>query len=531
MLRQIGAGSGGAARRIMTPGIGSRALLFALLAAASLPSSAAAHGPLVVTEGGELEGAVDEGVRVFRGVAYARPPIGALRWRAPEPAPAWSDRLKATNFSPSCPQGEPKPFGPYTPSFLIAGKQSEDCLYLNIWTPRAARKRPVLVFVHGGGFMSGGADIASYDGASLAAQGAVVATINYRLGRLGFFAHGDLAKESPHGTSGNYALLDIVAALKWVKANIGSFGGDPDNVTIAGQSAGAALVTGLLVSPLGRGLFERAVIHSGPVIGIPNQPLAAAEAFGATSMTRAGAADIAALRALDAEKILSAPFVGLPLPVTDGRILPAWPEAPSTALASRVPVMIGYTREESDPGADPGTIAAFEAEVHKRFGALAPRVLALYPHKSDEEAAASAQRLGRDRRVAGMILWGERRAAEGVPVFAYHFEHVFPGTDPARYRAFHTADIPYFFGALDLPDARFGERDRAIARSMQARLLAFMDSGDPGKGAASDRWRRVTSDPASIWRIDPADAEPLLDSERLALFRDHEARGGALGLF
>lgn len=503
-----------------------------LAAALLVPSAVSAEGPVVVTAGGELAGVQEDGVRVFRGVPYARPPIGELRWRAPAPAQPWSGRRDATRFAPSCPQAEAKPFGPYTAGFLPGPAFAEDCLYLNVWTAeRGAAKRPVYVFVHGGGFVAGGSNVAIYDGAALARKGAVVVTINYRLGVLGFLAHPDLARESAARTSGNYALLDVIEALRWVRANAARFGGDPGNVTVAGQSAGAALVTDLLVSPPAAGLFHRAVIESGPDLGFPMPAYAAAEASGAAGVAKSGAEGIAGLRAMPADDVRGNVKAGFPLPVDDGKVVARGAAGAGSKLISQVPVIIGYTRDETSAAELPRTIAAFEAEVRRRFGALADRALALYPHATDAEAAASAVRIARDRRVAGMILWAEWRAAQGFPVYAYHFEHSLPGKDPAAFGAFHTAEVPYIFGAMPPGDVHFSPEDRALSETMQDRWLAFMKAGDPGMAHKGPRWRRATADPATIWRIGAADDKPLLDAGRLALFRAHSAAGGSLGLF
>jgi para-nitrobenzyl esterase len=504
---------------------------FVVAAFASLLAPAAsAREDVVMTASGEVAGRIEKDVRVFRGIPYAEAPVGDLRWRAPRPAAAWTGRRDATHFAPSCPQPDPKPFGPYSAAFMPASELSEDCLYLNIWSPDGGGKRPVYLFIHGGAFVGGGSNAAVYDGAELARKGAVVVTINYRLGLLGFMAHPELARESPLGTSGNYGLLDAIEALRWVRDNIARFGGDPANVTVAGQSAGSALVNDLLVSPLASGLFHRAVLQSGPELGIPGPSYATAEALGSATVARAGVKDIAGLRAAPVETILKS-AVGFPLPVADGKVIPASPENMATPLASPVPLIIGFTRDESAAADGPQTVGAFEAEVRKRFGDLAPRALALYPHGTDAEAARSGVRIARDRRIAGLILWAEARAAQGVPVFSYHFEHPFPGSDPDAFGAFHTGDLPYVFGNLDISDAHFTGKDRALSRLVQDHWLAFIKTGDPGSARSKPRWRRAGADPATIWRIGQADSEPLIDPARLALFRDHKAKGGTLGIF
>ncbi len=487
--------------------------------------------PTAKIAGGTVEGNKKAGLSVFLGVPYAEPPVGDLRWREPQPVKAWSGVRAATRFAPSCQQDERKPFGPYTASFLAGPEQSEDCLYLNIWAPeKEMPKRPVYVFIHGGGFQGGGASAAAYDGAGLARKGAVVVTINYRLGAFGFFAHPELSRASPLGVSGNQGILDAIEALRWVRANIGQFGGDPTNVTVAGQSAGAGIVNALLVSPLAKGLFDRAVLESGPELGLPAMPLVMAEAAGIAVMTKAKVPDLAGLRAIPASEFVARAGAGIPLPIIDGKILPVSPESRTAPFATKVPIIIGYNRDEAPAAQGPQTVAAFKQEVEKRYAAVAERLLALYPHATDAEAARSGARLSRDRRVAGLLLWAERRSAEGVPVYAFHFERVLPGVDPAQFGAFHTAEVPYVFGASTLPDAPFDAADRKVSAAMQERWLAFMRTSNPGTARSRPKWKPASLDPASIWRIAPADAEPLLDAEKLSIFREFEAKGGKLGL-
>lgn len=508
-----------------------KAIVLAAVAGSLLPGFAFAADPVATVSGGRISGTSEAGLRVFLGVPYAAPPVGDLRWRDPQPVGPWSGVRQAKRFAPSCTQDEAKPFGPYSTAFLIPPERSEDCLYLNVWAPaKGSAKRPVYVFIHGGAYQAGGANIAAYNGDALARRGAVVVTIQYRLGMLGFFAHPDLTRESPRKTSGNYGILDAIESLRWVRANIARFGGDPANVTIAGQSAGSGVVNALLFSPLAKGLFHRAVLESGPALGIPIQPLALAEASGRASVEKAKAKDIAGLRAIPAADVKRLALAGFPLPIVDGKVIPANPERPDSAMMSKVPVIIGFTRDESAVEDAPRTVAAFEAEVKKRFGALADRVLALYPHGNDAEANRSGIQINRDRHVAGLILWAERRARDGVPVYAYHFERTFPGSDPARFGAFHSSEIPYVFGAMKIADVSFTAKDRRISNEMQDRWLAFMRTGNPSPAGARTPWRRTALDPATVWRIDPVDSAPLLDEGRLALFRDYQANGGSLGL-
>ena len=297
-----------------------RALTAFVLLAAAGPVGAAIDGPVRI-ESGLVHGVTNGNITAFKGVPFAAPPVGDLRWREPQPPADWQGVRNAGHFSAACFQAKSGAFGPWSAEFIaknaMEGGSSEDCLYLNVWTPaaEAGERRPVMVWIYGGGFTSGSGDVPVYDGAGLASKGIVMVTFNYRVGTLGFLAHPELSKESGHGASGNYALLDMLAALKWVRRNISAFGGDPGNVTIAGQSAGAFAVNYLMASPLAKGLFERAIAESGGAFS-QAQPLDPAEAAGAKLGT------LADLRAKPADAFLRPPNGYRPGPVIDGYVLP-----------------------------------------------------------------------------------------------------------------------------------------------------------------------------------------------------------------
>ena len=238
-----------------------------------------------------------------------------------------------------------------------------------------------------------------------------------------------------------------------------------------------------------------------------------------------------ALRAATAEEVASARSLVTAFPNLDGKVVAANPEDLDARVANNVPVIAGYNRDERAAADAPQTVADFDKDVRQRFGALAERALALYPHRSDAQAAQSGAQLARDRNVAALLLWAERRTAQRQPVFAYFFEHTLPGSDPGRYGAFHSAELPYVFGSLDLPGGAFSATDRRVSEDMQDRWLAFMHSGDPNPPGTSQAWPRADLDPRSIWRIGATEAAPLIDPERLALFRDFVAQGGRLGMF
>ncbi|HEY2399189.1 MAG TPA: carboxylesterase family protein, partial [Steroidobacteraceae bacterium] len=357
-------------------------LLFSALIAWTLQSVAGA--PVTVsTTSGNLRGGRDGNVDAYLGIPYAKPPVGALRWRAPVKMDKWTGTRDASGFAASCYQPwPPLHFGPYTPEFTDAPPPSEDCLYLNVWTPRAPGTRlPVLVWIHGGAFLTGSGAIEIYNGRHLASQGVVVVTINYRVGPFGFLALPELTAESSHGGSGNYGLLDMIAALQWVRENISAFGGSPEEVTIAGQSAGAAAVNDLLASPAARGLFKRAVAESGSGMGFPALALKDAQADALAFAKYLGATTLAELRALPPERLQEAvwiPIAGsgneytrprvLFRPVLDHAVLAADPEDPAAPVQSNVPLITGYNADE---GYDPGrttSVADFERLVRERYG-------------------------------------------------------------------------------------------------------------------------------------------------------------------
>ena len=356
----------------------------------------------VRTDGGLTQGVSDAGLTVYKGLPFAAPPVGALRWREPQPVARWSGVRVADTFAPACMQTGVSMPGETPP------RVSEDCLYLNVWTPaprRAAAPLPVLVWIYGGGFSNGSASMPLYWGDRLARKGIVVVTIAYRVGPFGFLAHPELTAESPHHSSGNYGLMDQIAALQWVRRNIGGFGGDPGKVTIAGQSAGAACVSILMASPLARGLFQRAIGESGglfkPMALAPGYLLANAERDGVAFAASRGAKSLAALRALSATAVLSGGPDVASHPVIEPYVLPASPyEVLASGRQAPVPVLVGSNADEARSlitDLDTVTAANFEAGVAARWGALPPQLLAPFPHATDAQARAA--RLGFERNL------------------------------------------------------------------------------------------------------------------------------------
>ena len=384
--------------------LSGRRVAASVLALASWPAVGDAMADAVRTKAGVVEGAAEpEGsVRAFRGIPFAAPPVGELRWREPQPAAPWPGVRKSVEFGPRCIQGR------IFDDMVFRDEPSEDCLYLNVWTPArsAAGKLPVMVWIHGGGFQAGSASEPRQDGGRLARKGVVVVGINYRLGVFGFFAHPALTKESGHGASGNYGLMDQVAALRWVRDNIAAFGGDPGNVTIFGESAGSFAVSALVASPLARGLFHRAIGESGAYLGkhaLDPKTLGASEETGARFAASIGAASLADLRAKPADEVLKSALGFQPwfAPTVDGHVLPKNPnDIYAAGEQARVPLLAGSNADEVRAGVVLGkerpTAKSFAEQTRSRFGQAADALLKVYPAGSDEEALESAAALAGD---------------------------------------------------------------------------------------------------------------------------------------
>lgn len=495
---------------------------------ASVQAYAAAQDTVAVT-GGTVRAGGDStaALRVFRAIPFAAPPLGTLRWRPPQPVVPWSGVRGADAFAAGCMTGN-RPFG-QPGSILYQGPatQSEDCLVLNVWTgaaPGAAEKRPVMVLLHGGALLLGAGSQPNYDGAGLAAKGAVVVTLNYRLGALGFLAHPALSAESPDKVSGNYGLLDTVAALRWVAANIARFGGDPANVTLYSESAGAQLASVLLVAPPAKGLFHRAVLESLAAFpaGADTPVLAAAEAAGSAFAANVGAADLAALRALPAAAVMAGTgsYVGVNV---DGSVLPDQVDRLYARGAFHdVPLLTGWNADEGTPYPPfATTVASYQATAAQRYGAFAGAFAAVYPVGSDADVAAMAHAPMRD----GMFAWqpwtlARTHAAHAASTtWLYHFtrrpayfpeQHFTELDPPARYGAHHTLEQVYFYNNLDrsVPARAWSEVDRRIADVASSWLVNFAQTGDPNRGphagAALPAWPAFTGRGAQAMHIGDA---------------------------
>ncbi len=512
-----------------------------LTALALLATSAQAQNVVHVAQG-EVSGIVDRDARAWLGIPFAAPPVGDLRWKPPVPASAWSGVRPANRFAASCQQvATPQGLGPWSHEYETSDPVSEDCLYLNIWSPpaKSATKRPVLVWIYGGGFGSGSGAVPIYNGAALAKKGIVVVNMNYRVGIYGFFAHADLDKENAEHASGNYGLMDQIAALQWVRANIAAFGGDPDNVTIAGQSAGAASVHFLIDSPMAKGLFVRAIAESGSGMGLDAAPHATAEAAGAKFAAAAGVTTLAQLRALTPDQLLAAAKAAGGMnfgPTVDGAVFPDAVTA-ADSNSSDVPVLTGMTANEGSSAyafGTPLTVTpdALRQSIAHRYGGDAPAITALYPATDDASASLARENLARDRGLASMYLWAaHREATSHAPIYAYLWTHPEPGPEAAKYKAFHSSEVPYVFGTLDTPDRPFTAEDHTLSDQVQAYWLNFIRSGNPN-GPGLPQWPALTASDKRILNIgDDTHVQPILDPARLDAFTRYHQDGGALGLF
>jgi para-nitrobenzyl esterase len=503
-----------------------------------------------VVEGGLLSGTIcgNTAVRVFKGVPYAAPPVGHLRWRAPQPASAWSGTYKAENFGPRCiqPDRPVSAIGYFGPE-----QESEDCLYLNIWTGArdADERRPVMVWFHGGGYAVGSGALPIFDGIGLACKGAVVVTVNYRLGRLGFLAHPELAREANYHSSGNYGWLDQIASLQWVNRNIAAFGGDPGRVTIFGQSVGSSSVNSLMASPLASGLFHRAIGESGGALAhrcmvqrdeAERAGVAFAQALGADTiedLRNRPAREIQLVRPEDggALKVVydSSDRAGLnrttAWSIIDGYVLrDRVRNVFERAEQNDVPLLTGATSDEGTALPYAASRHEFEARARADLGVSAEDYLRLYP------AADAAESMRMSRVASGEKafnwenwLWARLQARTGSSkVFGYHFSRVPPrplvGTEGDISRelgAFHTSEIPYVFAYLQVRDWPWQESDRQLSEAMSSYWVNFAERGDPN-GNGLKPWPRFEESTQQVMHFgDTIHAGPIPNVERLAFWQ------------
>lgn len=451
-----------------------------------------AHAQRLQIDAGMIEGrALENGVRTWFGVPFAAPPVRDLRWKPPQPVTPWQGMYRADRSAPMCLQ----PLRFRTMNHYFGNEAtSEDCLYLNIWAPPAGEKHPVLVWIYGGGFTVGSASMANYAGAALAAKGAVQVNIAYRVGTMGFFSHPELSREGA-GASGNYGLMDQIAALRWVQRNISAFGGDPGNVTIMGQSAGSMSVALLQSSPAARALFHKVIGMSGSPFGalLAPVPLAEAEADGVRLQQALGASGIEAMRDLPGDRIAAAPFARRGPIAIDGAVLR---EAPVDSFKggrhNDVPALLGFTRDENFRSIGPvKTVADYQAAVRATWPDQSEAILKYWPAKSDAAVARAKADLERDASL-GVQMAGWAKAQKS-PSWGWLFTRRQPYSagvrfadhDPATVGVYHTGDVPYWLGTLDALNLfrttrDWTEMDRALSQRMQGMILSFARTGTPG---------------------------------------------------
>jgi para-nitrobenzyl esterase len=490
------------------------------MAAATPPAALEA---VVSSPAGELRGVIAGNLRIFEGIPYAQPPVGPLRWKPPAPLRRWQGVRDATAFGPECVQPISR-----LPSVYSAPPvpMSEDCLTLNIWAPADAHRAPVFFWIYGGSLQGGASRDPLYDGARLAERGIVVVTINYRLGVLGWLAHPQLSAESPQGISGNYGLLDQIQALAWVRRNISAFGGDPSNVTIAGESAGALSVMYLMVSPQARGLFSKAIAESAYMIAMPSLEASrygwpAAEQSGLRLAAALHAPDIAALRAMSAVQLTDAAAAAqfAPWGTVDGRVLP---EQMVTAFnrgdEAHVPILAGFNSGEIRSltmlaPAVPKSASAYAAAIRALYGDLAGAFLRLYPASDMKESILATTRDGLYGWTAERLV--RRQTALGLPSYLYLFDHGYPAEDGAGLHGFHASELPYVFGTFGAtpphwPRVPASPREVALSQAMLDYWSSFARGGQP-RAAHEPDWPAFGSAGAYMRFTDaPHPAEHLM---------------------
>jgi para-nitrobenzyl esterase len=479
--------------------------------------------PVIETLSGKISGTeMKDGVVSFKGIPFAQPPVGVLRWKEPQPVNKWEGVLKADRF-----RARPMQKRKYDDMIFRSDKNSEDCLYLNIWAPKKVsnEKFPVLVYFYGGGFSSGDGSEARYDGESMARKGIIAITVNYRLGVFGFLAHPELSKESKHGSSGNYGLLDQNAALVWIKNNIKAFGGDSDRITIGGESAGSMSVSAQMASPLSAGLFSGAICQSGSVLGINSTvPLSKGEENGVNFLSKTGKKNIEELRSLSADDVLElSQTFGFPC-VVDGYFLPASPvDIFSRGKQIDIPLLGGWTSAETSNNNilqnKAPTLENYRLSVEKIYGNKAQEILKIYSAKNDEEVAQVATDLASDRYIAYSTwkLIDLHGKTNGHPVYRYIFnrkrpEFIGKGENNANpLGAVHASDIEYALGNLPLNNRyAWTNDDYKTSETMQDFLINFIKTGNPN-GPGLPNWYGLQS---SIPKVMNIDAESKSEQEK-----------------
>ncbi|SHO65238.1 carboxylesterase/lipase family protein [Algoriphagus zhangzhouensis] len=446
----------------------------------------------VSVTGGRISGffSAKDSIKIFKGIPFAAPPLGELRWKAPQPVIPWEGVLETKENPASLMQGAPVPFFAWSEEFLIPKEPiSEDGLYLNVWTPAKdeSEKLPVMVWVHGGGFSAGSGTVPLYDGEALAKKGIIVVTINYRLGIFGFLAHPELSAENPDGISGNYGILDQIAALKWVNENIAAFGGDPDNVTIAGQSAGAFSINALVVSPLAKGYFNKAIAESGAMVnrgsGLVGGLKSSEERY-AQLLSDSGLTSIEKMRKIPADSLMK--IQGWFFPVVDGVVIPSVKEAIISKNSSDVPLLTGWNADDNVSLGPPVSMEEFEKNAVKQYGGRAGEFLELFPAKDEVQLAESQGVISELNFGMQNYSWAKLQSLYGSqPAYLYYFTRIPPG-EP-NYGAFHSAEFSYAFHTLHYWNRSFEKIDYDLEEKMSTYWVNFVKTGDPN-GEGMPEW-------------------------------------------
>jgi para-nitrobenzyl esterase len=442
----------------------------------------------VKTQAGIISGKTsdDQAVKIFLGVPFAAPPVGDLRWKAPQPVSSWQGVRACITPPASAMQASPKPFMCWSKEFMAPESPlSEDCLYLNVWTAAKSiqEKLPVMVWIHGGAFTGGSGSVPLYNGDGMARKGVVFITINYRLGIFGFFAHPELSAESDLKTSGNYGILDQIAALKWVKENVAAFGGDPKNVTISGQSAGAFSVNMLVVSPMAKGLFNKAIAQSGGMFfkeSDPEQSLKAANERGRRLTEKLGIKSIAGFRAISADSVLKIQSqVDI---VIDNIVIPPFYETFVAGKQNDVSLISGWNADDGVSFGPPPTAEQFKVGAKNQYGDKADAYLKYFPANTDAEAAQSRKLISQLRFGWHNYTWARMQTKYGNgKAYLYLFKRVPPG-EP-NYGAFHSAEFGYALHTLKFWDRPFTDVDYKLEETMSSYWTNFAKTGDPnGEG-------------------------------------------------
>ncbi|MDR3528097.1 MAG: carboxylesterase family protein [Rhizomicrobium sp.] len=479
-------------------------LIFGAAAAAFLaltPSFGAEPTSVTVEAPSGTVGGLSQGtLHVFKGIPYAQPPVGEARWKPPSPLPHWSGVKQATEYGPACLQPEAKLANIYSGEPL---PMSEDCLTLNVWAPANASGAPVFVWIHGGALTTGSSREPLYDGAKLAAHGLVVVSINFRLGVLGWLAHPELSKESPQGISGNYGMLDQIEALRWVQHNIAAFGGNPANVTIAGESSGGLNVMYLMASPVARGLFAKAIAESAYMISTPELKAAkygvpSAEDAGVALGTALHAPTIAALRAIDARTLANTASAAkfAPFGAIDGHLLPRQlVDVFDRGEQAPVPLLAGFNSGEIRSlrmlaAHAPATPVEYENIIRYRYHEYANGFLRLYPSTAMQESIWAATRDSLYGWTAERLA--RKQAMRGIPSYLYYFDHGYPAADDAGLHAFHASELPYVFGTMDhtgpqWPKIPATAQEQRMSDALMEYWSSFARNGKP-QAAGEAEW-------------------------------------------